>query len=307
MKTKLRPLPPYDFSLALSYLSRSSLEKVDVVDGGQLTTLSVSDQRVFLLRIYQEGSVEDPVLVIEAEGKEVERFTEEILSEVARRFQLDVSLSDFYANIKEDPVLLQLAHQHRGLKPVLASSIFESLAWAIIGQQINIRFAYQLKNSLIDLVGLKKTIKGKTYFAFPDSARVAALSYDALTSRKFSRRKAEYLVDAARAVESGLLDLADLAECSQGEKVKRLTALRGVGRWTAEYCLLRGFGCQDAFPAGDIGLRNSVGRFYGYQNQPTEDAVRELGEKWPRWQGWGTFYLWFAQSMEKRREKKAGS
>ena len=74
----------------------------------------------------------------------------------------------------------------------------------------------------------------------------------------------------------------------------RITALKGIGLWTAEYLLLRGFGRPDAIPAGDMGLRQILGRLHGLGRNATEREVRAMAETWTPWRGLVGFYLWFA-------------
>jgi DNA-3-methyladenine glycosylase II len=83
-----------------------------------------------------------------------------------------------------------------------------------------------------------------------------------------------------------------LGAVSEEEAIARLTRIRGIGRWTAEYALMRGYGARDALPAADIGLRNAVTRVYGLDHQATEAEVRTLAQAWAGWRSYGAFYLW---------------
>ncbi len=109
---------------------------------------------------------------------------------------------------------------------------------------------------------------------------------------QFSRSKAEYIVGLARAVASGELDLDALSTISEAERIERLVRLRGIGRWTAEYGSMRGYGARDSLPAADIGLRNAVTVAYRLDHQATEAEVRAMGERWTPWRAFATFYLW---------------
>jgi len=211
-----------------------------------------------------------------------------VLGAVRRAFALDLDLAAFQRHMDAaDPVLAGIARRYSGARPIGAFDLFESLAFSIIAQQITMSFAFTLKEALVELAG--GMFGG--YPAFPSAQSVAKLEYSDLTGRKYTRKKAEYIIDIARAVTAGQLDL-DAAVAQPFEAaVKALTAIRGVGRWTAE-CLLMDAGAPDAFPAGDIGIRNAVQRFYGLDHQPAEAEVRELGRPWAPYGALTSFYLW---------------
>jgi DNA-3-methyladenine glycosylase II len=212
----------------------------------------------------------------------------ETLALVRKAFALDLDLAAFHAHMDAaDPVMAALARKYLGARPIGTFSLWEALAWSIIGQQVNVSFAYSLKETLVRLGGAE--FGG--YPAFPAPERVAVIPYEALQAEKYSRKKAEYLIDIARAITEGRLDLASHVALPFDDAVTQLVKLRGVGRWTAE-CLLMDAGAPDAFPAGDIGIRNAMQRFYGLDHQPTEAEVRELGRVWAPFSALACYYLW---------------
>ena len=85
-----------------------------------------------------------------------------------------------------------------------------------------------------------------------------------------------------------------------GEPKGDTVRFKGVGRWTAEYVLLRGFGHAHAIPAGDGGLRRIIGRDYGLGRLASEAEVREIASRWGRWSGYAAIYLWFMLQLEAR-------
>ena len=179
-----------------------------------------------------------------------------------------------------------------GLRPILDADLFESMVKIIIGQQLNVRFAATLTERLVDLGG--ETVEWNSVLlpVFPSAEQVARWPYDELQSRSFSRRKAEYVIDFARAVVDGRVDLDGLWRMADGEICERLTSLRGIGRWTVECFLLFGIGRPDVLPAADIGVQNALQRLYGMDRRPGEDEVRRLAEPWAPWRSYVTYYLW---------------
>jgi DNA-3-methyladenine glycosylase II len=73
-----------------------------------------------------------------------------------------------------------------------------------------------------------------------------------------------------------------------------MTRLRGIGRWTAEYVLMRGLGVPDSFPAADTGLRAAIGKAYGLGRSATETEARAHAERWVGWRSWAAFIWWMA-------------
>lgn len=276
--------PPYDFGLSLARLSTFPRQVVAHVLPGPVYARAVDlGDRVEIIRVRSAGSAERPLLEVDGPG-----------GDVARAFSAEMDTAAFAVAMAEsDPVMAHLARTLRGLKPVRAFSVWESLVWAILGQQVHLSFAFALKEALVLRAG--RTAGG--YPAFPRPERVALLTPEDLTSLKFSRNKATFVIDLARAVIAGNVDPEAIARLPTAEAMQRLTALRGVGRWTAEVALLDGGGHMDLLPAADIGIRNAVTRFYGLDHQATEEEVRAMGERWAPWRSLASYYLWVGRRV----------
>jgi DNA-3-methyladenine glycosylase II len=108
---------------------------------------------------------------------------------------------------------------------------------------------------------------------------------------QFSTRKAQYVIAAARALAGGELREAELRGLPNEEAVARLTCLPGIGRWTAEWALIRALGRQDVVPADDLGVQQAVGRFYYGGSRPAATEIRRLAAAWRPWETYGTYYL----------------
>lgn len=282
MAALIMPSQPYSFQFSIKRLQDLPRQVVGRVEEGPTYVRALAQgERLGLVRVRAEGAG----LAVSLEG---DLDQAEALAAVRRAFQLDLDLAAVWQHMASaDPVIAGLLRAYPGARPIGPFDLWESLAWTIIGQQVNVAFAFSLKETLVRLGG--QSYGG--YPAFPSPERVARLPYEALQAEKYSRRKAEYVIDLARMIAAGQLDLAAIMALPFEEAVAQLVALRGVGRWTAE-CLLMDGGHQDAFPAGDIGIRNAVQRFYGLDHQPTEAAVREIGKAWAPYSALACFYLW---------------
>lgn len=163
-----------------------------------------------------------------------------------------------------DPLLGPLAREHKGLRIVQSATVFEALTWAVIGQQINLTFAIALRRTFIQQAGRRHS---SGMWCYPEAADVARLDVEALTSRKFSRSKAETLLRLAGLVADGTLSLdrtGDIAATSAA-----LLAVKGIGPWTVNYALLRGYGYEDCSLHGDVAVRSALQRLLGAGEKPS--------------------------------------
>jgi DNA-3-methyladenine glycosylase II len=220
---------------------------------------------------------------------------------VARLFATAEDVGPFLRAVRRFPRLAALARRCRGLRPVLIGEPFEALIWAVIGQQVNIAFAARLKQALLHRFGGSLVEGGRPYPLFPAPERLARLRRADLSRLQFSRQKADYILGLSRAVTRGALDFGVLTGLPTAEAVARLTAFKGVGRWTAEYVLLRGLGDRDALPAADGGLRRVVGEEAGLGRLATEEEVRAIAAPLAGWRGYLAFYWWFVLQEGKGR------
>lgn len=180
-----------------------------------------------------------------------------------------------------------LARGREGLRIPLTLDPFEALVWAIVGQQVNLAFAYALRRDLIRLAGLPAA---HGLIAHPDPEHLAALEPEALQALRFSHRKAEYLIGAARAVAEGRLRLEALPTATGAARA--LLALRGCGTWTAQYVLMRGLGFGDCVPLGDAALTLALQRAFGLPERPGPEATARLLAPFAPHRSLATFHLW---------------
>jgi 3-methyladenine DNA glycosylase/8-oxoguanine DNA glycosylase len=156
---------------------------------------------------------------------------------------------------RADPVVRRVAAAIAGFRPPLAPDPFESLVTSISAQQVSLFAAFAIRNRLIERYGER----GEYAFSFPTRERLAAANEDSLFALGFSRRKAEYVVGLARSD----LDLDGLGDLPDDEVKARLTAVRGLGEWSADWFLARHLARPRAWAPGDLGVRKAIASFYG--------------------------------------------
>ncbi len=199
---------------------------------------------------------------------------------------LRIDPAPFAALVRDDPVLDPVVQRQPGLRIVQSATVFEALTWAIIGQQINLGFAIALRRSFILQAGRRHPCG---MWCYPEAADVAPLDAEALTERKFSRAKAETLLRVARMVAEGELRL----ERDDIEQVAReLLAVKGIGPWTVNYALLRGYGYPDCSLHGDVAVRTALHRLLGTEARPDLAQAEQLLQAYRPHRTMAAAYLW---------------
>lgn len=182
----------------------------------------------------------------------------------------------------------RLLERRPGLRVPRTPTVFEGLSWAIVGQQVNLPFAYRLRRRMIELAGERLD---PWLVCHPTPARLAALDPADLVRCQLSRRKTEYLLGAARAVAGGL-DLEALPTGAATRAAERLSSLHGIGPWTVHYVLMRGCGFGDCVPAADAALARAVRSFFALDRRPTAPEVERLLSSFAPHRSLATFHLW---------------
>ena len=292
---RLHPCPPYSFDLALAYLSSSPssvLEVVDLEARAYVRALRIDDVDL-LLALQATGSVDAPELEFTVTG---ERLTEHLLASALARirqiFLLDVDPAPFLDIAERDPILGRLVAARPGIRPMLVADPYEALIFAIVGQQVNIAFARKMKLAWLERFGRRELLGGRERLLLPSPERIAELDPADLLELQFSRQKASYTIGLSQAIVEGTLDLNAIGRLPLEEAVAEMTRHKGIGRWTAEYVLMRGLSAPDSIPAGDLGLRKIIGRAYGLDHTASEEEVRAIAEAWAGWRGWAAFLWW---------------
>jgi 3-methyladenine DNA glycosylase/8-oxoguanine DNA glycosylase len=214
---------------------------------------------------------------------DVEPLDDAIVPAVQRLLGLPFDLDGFYAWAAGDDVLAEIVPRFAGFRPVLALDPFEALVGAIVAQQVSLFSATAIRNRLVERFGLQV---GEAW-SFPTRERIGAVGKDELLALGFSRAKANYVTGLARAE----LDLDALAALPDDEVKAQLTAVRGIGEWTADWFLARHLARPHAWPWGDLAQRKAVATFYG------DVDVRDAGARFHPFQNLTAHYLLIASRV----------
>jgi len=263
----LLPVPqPYDFERSLDRFTFWGVDRANVWHDGGL-------HRVIAGREVRIAPAKGGVLV-----EPLDDVTEPV---VRKLLGLEQDVASFQVFARGDSVLAETVRRYPGFRPPLAPDPFEALVSSITAQQVSLHSAFAVRSRLIDRFGEPAAHAA----AFPTRERVARAREEELTELGFSRRKAEYVLGLARSD----LDFEALAVLPDHEIKARITALRGLGEWSADWFLARHLARPEAWPAGDLGLRKAVLAFY-----PDVEDIRAAGERFRPFQNLTAHYLLLA-------------
>ena len=159
---------------------------------------------------------------------------------------------------------------------------YGALLRSIVGQQLSTKAARSIYERMTDMFGGRTPTPAELIAADPEEVRGVGLS----------RSKVGYLRDLAERVEDGELALDRLTELPDEEVAAQLTAVKGLGQWTADMFLIFHLGRPDVLPVGDLGIRRAVERAYGLDELPGADELRHTAEAWRPHRSLACLYLW---------------
>ena len=322
----LYPAEPFDFRLTAEnqpYFRRDANAEID--SGGIYQRLLDLDNQLILVTAhpeyypesrpekYPESRPEEPseirtsatILTLEIQGEELTPALVDMAKEqTGRLLGADQDLAPFYQSARGnpdagpsaagDPVMAELIRTFYGMHLSRAVSVFEALVQAILGQQLAATVARIIRARLIETYSPRQTFDGQVHYAFPRPESIAGASIEELRGLKLSQRKAEYLQGIARTELDTKGGLDKLQQLPDAEVVEELMALRGVGKWTAQWALGRALGRSDAFPVGDLALRRIVSRLYFGGETLTDEKLEEFSHRWSPYRSYATAYLFAA-------------
>jgi DNA-3-methyladenine glycosylase II len=288
----ISPLPPFRLDFTVWALRRRPRNDIDRWDGTTYRRIVIIGRRATELAIRQSGSSASPrVIVTTTPPLRTPTERRHVRSIVDRLLGLHVNLSEWYRVAHRDRRLAELADRFRGLKPPRFPTVFEALVNGFACQQLSLVVGLELLNRLAAVCDVGRRLGEGAQYAFPaarDVARVAPAEYHAIG---FSRQKVRALLTLAGGIDQGEVEVEDLARDGDQKAAARLRELRGVGRWTTEYVLLRGLGRLHVFPGDDVGAQKSLARWLGRSGPLDYDGVSRAVERWRPYAGMLYFHL----------------
>ena len=291
---------PFRLDLTAWALRRRGGNIVDQWSGGRYSRVLVDRDRGVRVVVVQPGAAAQGVVVtLRSEGQIDDQLQGSARALVQKMFGLSADLTPFYRLAKGDVLLNDLAAEFAGVRPPRFPSMFEALVNSVACQQVSLESGIATLNRLAQKFGVPMVDDGAAQYSFPQPIDLIPLSEEHVKSVGFSRQKARAILGLARLFAEDGTDFAHLDQLTNGEAVADLTAIPGIGRWSAEYVLLRGLGRLDSFPGDDVGAQNNLQRLFERETRPTYDEIRTLVAGWSPYQGFVYFHL----LLEKLRAK----
>lgn len=282
----------FDMNANLGYLTREKNECLYEIENNIITKVIAIGEMQSLVQISVIDNQQMVVQFLNGSRPIEKGEREKIATYILEWFDLDNDLTPFYEMANADPLLKIPAQKFYGLRVIGIPDLFEALCWGVLGQQINLAFAYSLKRQFVESFGDSIEWNGKKYWVFPPYERIAQLEPTDLAAIKMTVKKSEYIIGIARLMANGDLSKEQLKKMDFKEAEKSLIKIRGIGPWTANYVLMRCLRFQTAFPIDDVGLINSIKTLRNMNQKPTKEEILALSIPWQNWESYATFYLW---------------
>lgn len=284
----LYPVPPFRLDYTVLALRRRSKNSVDRWDNKHYTRLFFIENQLIKVSIEQKN--EEKILV--SVNKKINHETKsKLIRLLEMMLGLNLTLQEFYRISKQDPHLAPLVIQFMGLKPPRFPSIFEAFVNAISCQQLSLDAGLQIQNRFIQYVGKNISDTEGIFYAFPTPEDVASCSIPELAKLGFSIAKCKTLLELSSRIITDKYLFRNFENTSNDNIVKILCQLRGIGRWSAEYVLLRGLGKIEIFPGDDIGAKKNLQQLLDIKTTLDYQQISKITKKWEPYAGLIYFHL----------------
>ncbi|WP_229216656.1 DNA-3-methyladenine glycosylase [Dyadobacter sp. 3J3] len=214
---------------------------------------------------------------------------------------IDRDLNPFYQLLNQRSEIAYMAEEFKGLRIIGIPDLFEALCWSVIGQQINLTFAYKLKRRLVEKYGCHTTFENQQFHIFPSFEILAEADPDDLKAMQFSSKKVEYIINISKLFKAGKLSkeiLLSLPDYDARQKV--LMSVKGIGIWTANYALMKSLKEPSSVPYGDSGLLQALLVHEIITDKKDSLQINNFFQEMRGWESYMAFYLW--RSLAKRSE-----
>ena len=250
---------------------------MDRWDGETYRRVLVIEGKAAEVEVVQLGTPDEPQLRITVTGNEIGPSVRPAVKfAISRTLGTSVDLTAFIRLVASDEKLKLLAQRFIGVKPPRFFTVFEALINGIACQQLSLAAGIQMLNRLAEAYGLTVMDKQAGFHAFPRPEDLARLDIHHLRELGFNHHKSRAMIELSSAIAEGRLDLGGLATQNDEAAVERLCELHGIGRWTAEYALLRGLGRLHVFPGDDVGARKALERWLRLKRPLDYEGVHRL-------------------------------
>jgi DNA-3-methyladenine glycosylase II len=279
----------FSFEECLWFLNRNYDDCLHHIGPGHLSKALLINNELMAFRL-QADEHHLQLHITHDAGKAPE---EQLIQYITDWFDLERDITPFYRLLQKNKTLDYMAAAFSGFRLIGIHDLYEALCWSIIGQQINLTFAYTLKRRLVEHYGWSVMVDGQLLYVFPRPEVLQEVTVAELRAMQFSERKAEYLILISQLFANGSISKQHLLQCgSYEEQVALLTAIRGIGTWTANYALMKTLKQLQAIPYGDVGLLNALLNHQLIRDKKDTAGIDKLFKAFKGWESYLVFYLW---------------
>ena len=283
--------PPFDWSTMMRFLGARTMRGVEAVDASTYSRTARLGNHTGWIRV---GHAPDRRALLVELTHSLMPVLPTVLGRLRHVFDLTARPDIIDAKLMEDPILSQAVTRNPGLRVPGAFDGFELAVRAILGQQVSVSSARTLAGRFTEVLGDEITTPHRELSRLsPTPERIAGALPRQLVSIGILESRARSIIRLAEEVADGRLALDAGAE--PNETIERLTALPGIGAWTAQYIAMRALRWPDAFPSGDIAVRKKLGGV-------TPARAEERSRAWRPWRSYATLHLWESVSHPERSE-----
>lgn len=287
----LRAKPPFRLDLTVRALRRKDSNIIDQWNGMCYQRVLIICDKPILISVYQKNKYSSILIVtthrpvLDFEKKQIKIILQAILG---LRFKGD----NFYELVLKNKCLKFMAKQLMGLKPPRFPSIFESLCNAVACQQLSLNVGIELLNRFAQHYGKRISVNKKTHFAFPTPMDISKCKPQTLQKLGFSLSKSTTLINIAKLLKTDESILyKQLSSQRDDQIISFLQHIKGIGRWSCEYVLLRGFGRLHVFPGDDVGAQNNLKKLMNIRKKMDYESVAKIVNSWSPFSGYIYFHL----------------
>lgn len=286
---------------------------MDNWDGQYYQRVFVLDKKALLVTVNQVKQKNKSFLRVSSSSQIDAKIKKKISNLLIKMLGIAIDLKPFYKLAAKETYLKMLVKQFKGVKPVRFESIFEALVNAIACQQLSLNVGIIILNRLSEKFGKRCQIfsKGnhtlgkekqkfkkqfadtnkKIYYSFPTANRIQRCKVRELKALGFSTQKSKTIIEISKTYSKNPVYFETLSYKTKTEIIKSLSNFKGIGRWSAEYTMLRGFGRIDIFPGDDVGAQNNLKRIFHISKKLRYEQISKLTRKWHPYEGFVYFHL----------------
>lgn len=297
-QVELPALAPFDLLQTVAALRRRPTQQAEALIDGEYRRIISLDGRERLIGVRQYAPDRVTIRALDAPLAPAERET--VASVIERMLGLDVDMTPLHAALAFDERLTHLARQIAGMKPPRFDTLWHTFLCIVPFQQVSVDAGTSMLNRMIVRFGSHIEHHGHLYHGFPSAQSVRAATYDDLRGCGLSQAKIRTLQYLAAQITEGAISEAEIEALDDVDAVARLVQLPGIGVWSAQIILLRGFRRLSFFPPGDSGAARGLRSLFDLPAEQVEDTLAPILERLGQWRGY-LYYMILAHKLMQSR------